>query len=118
MIKVITNVTLRVGRGQSAEYAQPGTEVELDDKDAKTLVDRGFVSYPAEVAVKPAEPQTPPPSLDDIVEAILDLNPETDFGKSGKPHVEALEAILGANISGSQRDEAWERYKAEIGDAS
>lgn len=114
-MKVITNVTLRVGRWQSVEYAPPGTEVELEDKDAQALIDRGFVSS---IKQKPQiqTVKTPvKPSIDDIIEVITGLDPEQDYGKTtGKPNVDAIEALLGANISGAERDEAWAKYQAEM----
>ena len=47
-------------------------------------------------------------------EAIEILNPETDFAKNGKPKVEAIEAVLGQNISAETRDKAWELYQKEL----
>lgn len=117
MIKVITNVTLRVGHGQSVEYAPPGTEVDLEEKDAKALIDRGFVSSIKEKNQVQTVNAPPKPSIDDIIEVIIGLDPEQDYGKTtGKPNVDAIEALLGANISGAERDAAWDKYQTEIAD--
>ncbi|HGP6087893.1 TPA: hypothetical protein ACLNTW_003669, partial [Vibrio cholerae O1] len=53
------------------------------------------------------------PTLEDIVDAISALDPAKDFGKNGKPNVEALEDLLDANITAAQRDEAWEIFQKE-----
>jgi hypothetical protein len=49
-----------------------------------------------------------PNKLQQIVAAIGNLNPETDFTGGGKPKVEALEAVLGFDISAEERDAAWQ----------
>lgn len=44
-----------------------------------------------------------------IAEAIMQLDPnnEAHFTKSGKPELKALSTILGRNVTGSERDDAW-----------
>ena len=47
-----------------------------------------------------------------IVEAIGELDPEDGFTESGVPRVNALEEIVGFDITAEDRDEAWELYNA------
>ncbi|EOW9251043.1 TPA: HI1506-related protein, partial [Vibrio cholerae] len=44
-----------------------------------------------------------------LMDAIKQLDPSNDahFTKSGKPELKALSAILGRNVTGAERDEAW-----------
>ena len=42
-MKVITTITLRIAPGQNAKYVQPGTKVDLDEKDAEALMKLGHV---------------------------------------------------------------------------
>ncbi|WP_072669498.1 HI1506-related protein [Vibrio injensis] len=44
-----------------------------------------------------------------IAEAIMQLDPsnEAHFTKSGKPELKALSTILGRNVTGAERDDAW-----------
>ena len=99
----------------------PGKSVDISDEEAKSLIERGFAqSATKETTAAPETSKTPPPpppppaSLDDIIEAIDQLNPETDFAKSGKPKVEAIEAVLDQNINADTRDKAWELYQKEV----
>ncbi len=52
-------------------------------------------------------------TIEDIVEAIAGLDPTKDYGKNGKPNVDAIQAALGADISAAQRDQAWEIFQKE-----
>lgn len=58
----------------------------------------------------PEAPTDPEERLAAIRKAIAQLGPENPehYGKSGKPHVEAIEAILGWNITAAERDAALE----------
>ena len=63
----------------------------------------------------PEAPTDPAERLDAIVVAIQSLD-EVDpelWTKGGKPQVSAIEAVLGWEISGAERDEAWARLEAE-----
>ncbi|WP_157369248.1 hypothetical protein [Algicola sagamiensis] len=51
---------------------------------------------------------TPPAFLEEITEAIGMLNPEK------KPNVKDVEAILKKDISGVQRDKAWQLYQERL----
>lgn len=94
---------------------KPGETVDIKDDEAKSLIERGFAAALVKETPKPAEPQGP--TIDDIIASIDTLDSEQDFGKSGKPNVDALEAVLDANITAEQRDKAWEIYQAELKDA-
>ncbi len=91
--------------------------LDLSDEEAERLIARGFAeAYQKEDPTLPAakQPSTQNnPTLEDIVDAISALDPAKDFGKNGKPNVDALEDLLDANITAAQRDEAWEIYQKE-----
>ena len=56
-------------------------------------------------------------NIDEIVEAIAILDPDNKehFTQGGVPSVEALEAATGiSEISGAERDEAWEKHLADV----
>jgi hypothetical protein len=95
----------------------PPSLVDLSDEEAERLIARGFAeAYQKEAPTPPAakQPSTQNnPTLEDIVDAISALDPAKDFGKNGKPNVDALEDLLDANITAAQRDEAWEIYQKE-----
>ena len=113
-MKVIAIITLQV----EGKTILPGKSVDIANEEAQSLIDRGFAqSATNEMTAAPETLKTPPPpsaSLDDIIEAIEILNPETDFAKNGKPKVEAIEAVLGENIDAEARDKAWELYQKEL----
>ncbi|ENM6044721.1 hypothetical protein AB8H57_002775 [Vibrio parahaemolyticus] len=54
-----------------------------------------------------------------LMDAIKQLDPSNDahFTKSGKPELKALSAILGRNVTGAERDEAWSAMQ-EAADAA
>jgi hypothetical protein len=98
----------------------PGSTVDLADDEAQRLVSRGFAeSGGQEATSNPPAPQShgqqrkAAPTVEDIVDAIAALDPAKDFGKNGKPNVEALEDLLDANITAAQRDEAWDVFQKE-----
>ncbi len=45
---------------------------------------------------------------------MLNLDPATDFTRSGVPSIEAMEAALGFQIDGQLRDELWMEVEAEM----
>lgn len=57
-MKITSHTTLMVGKGDKAEYVDPGTPVELDDNEAAQLIKRGL-------AVKVAKTETPAPEKTD-----------------------------------------------------
>jgi hypothetical protein len=115
-VKIKAIITLHAN---GKAYA-PGSLVDLADDEAQRLVSRGFAeSGGQEVASNPPAPQgqnqprKAAPTLEDIVDAIAALDPAKDFGKNGKPNVEALEDLLDANITAALRDEAWDVFQKE-----
>ena len=109
-MKVIAVITLQV----DGKTILPGRSVDVASEEAQSLIDRGFAQSATKATAAPETSKTPPASLDDIIEAIDQLNPETNFAKSGKPKVEAIEAVLGQNISAETRDKAWVLYQKEL----
>ena len=95
----------------------PPSIVDLSDDEAERIIARGFaeaIQKEAPTSPPPKQPSTQSnPTLEDIVDAISALDPAKDFGKNGKPNVEALEDLLDANITAAQRDEAWEIFQKE-----
>ncbi len=112
-MKITAIITLHV----DGKAILPGKSVDISDEEATSLIERGFAkSADASISTehKPAQTHQPEPAIDDVIEAIEILNPETDFAKNGKPKVEAIEAVLGQNISADTRDKAWELYQKEL----
>jgi len=114
-MKIKALITLHV----DGKAVLPGKFVDVETEEAKSLIKRGFasndkVSNEAKFAPeKPSAPAKPVPTLEDIVDVIHDLDPSQDYGKSGKPNVEALEVLLDADITAQQRDAAWEFFLKE-----
>lgn len=119
-MKIKAIITLSV----NGEDHAPGAVVDISDAEAKRLIARGFAaahgvekSASASTGGNTQNPETPPaggsnggkpaPTIEDIVEAIAALDPAKDYGKNGKPNVEAIEVVLGADITAAQRDQAW-----------
>ncbi|MGA1860327.1 hypothetical protein VH569_30455 [Azospirillum sp. 11R-A] len=96
-VKVAKDTTLR-----------PGTVIEAgqDDAHAVSLVARGFARW-----LKPGEEagvEALSLPLDRIIAAIGQLDPaNAKHFKGGKPDLKALGAVLGADITADQRDQAW-----------
>ena len=117
-MKIKAIITLHVNGKDHA----PGTVLDIADDEAERLIARGFAtsgqekaasaSTPAKTATTPAGGK-PAPTIEDIVEAISGLDPAKDYGKNGKPNVEAIEALLGADITAQQRDQAWEIFQKD-----
>lgn len=63
---------------------------------------------------EPAAPTGDEVTIDEIVEAIklLDPDKDEDYTGSGKPQVDALEALLEKDVSAAQRDEAFAKFTA------
>lgn len=115
-MKIIAVITLQV----DGKTILPGKSVDVASEEAQSLIERGFAQSATKTTAAPETSKTPPSppppsaSLDDIIEAIDQLNPETDFAKNGKPKVEAIEAVLGENIDAEARNKAWEFYQKEL----
>ena len=117
-MKIKAIITLNVNGKDHA----PGALLDIADDEAERLIARGFATSGQEKAASasaPAKTATPPtggkpaPTIEDIVEAISGLDPTKDYGKNGKPNVEAIEALLGTNISAAQREQAWEIFRQD-----
>ena len=100
----------------------PGTIVEITDGEAQRLIDRGFAAENKAERAAPSKAQKPPvekksesapgPTLEDIIEAIAELDKTRDFSKGGKPTSQELEVILKAPIPAAQLDRAFEVFLA------
>ncbi len=125
-MKIKAIITLSV----NGEDHAPGAVVDIADAEAKRLIARGFAaahgtekSTPASTGGNTQKNETPPagvgnggkpaPTIEDIVEAISGLDPAKDYGKNGKPNVDAIQALLGADITAAQRDQAWDVFQKE-----
>ena len=58
-MRITSHTTLLVGEGKDAEYVQPGTPVDLDDKEAAKLIARGLAAKVVKVEAKPADKEPP-----------------------------------------------------------
>lgn len=109
-MKVTALITLHV----NGEVIKPNQTVTLDKKEADSLIARGFAATGGFSGEETSETKaTTGPSLEDIIEVIEMLDPSKDYGKSGKPNVDAIETVLDANISADLRDQAWEQVLAD-----
>jgi hypothetical protein len=117
-MKIKAIITLHVNGKDHA----PGAVLDIADDEAERLIARGFATSGQEKtasASAPAKTATPPtgskpaPTIEDIVEAVSGLDPTKDYGKNGKPNVEAIEALLGADITAAQRDQAWDIFRQD-----
>ncbi len=104
-IKLLRNTVLGTGL-----IGQKGKTYEVDDKDAKYLININKASA--------ANGDQEAPSLDQVVIAIEQLDKDDDalWTNDDKPQVEALNQILGVNITAKLRNEAFEAYKASLTD--
>jgi hypothetical protein len=120
-VKPTVNIKALITLHVNGKAILPGGFVDIETEEAKSLINRGFasndkVSATAKTtgnAPPPPAPSKPVPTLEDIVDVIHDLDPSQDYGKSGKPNVDALEVLLDANISAAQRDAAWAVFLKE-----
>lgn len=102
---VLTKVVEKLERPSSFLLDVFFGQEQTEDSEEKAA----SASAPAKTATTPAGGK-PAPTIEDIVEAISGLDPAKDYGKNGKPNVEAIEALLGADITAQQRDQAWEIF--------
>lgn len=122
---VVARVALRVGEPFQTRVVPPGEPVGLRLSDIKPLQQRDLLIRQPHVT-RASSLESPSPDshtiagtdkLDALVDAIADLSPE-DFGKDGKPSVKALATVLAEDISASERDAAWTRFQALMGEES
>lgn len=64
-------------------------------------------------AVGGGKPDVAPATPEEILEAAKAAIEAGDVTQSGKPTVEAIEEILGKDVTASERDEAWEKIESE-----
>lgn len=81
----------------------PGDVVELDEREARTLLVAGIVDL-AQLAAR-----------DELEAAIDRLDPENQeqWTKDGRPTTDALAAIVSRPVTANQRDTAWALFKEQ-----
>lgn len=89
-----------------------GQEVDIKQEEAESLIERGFAEL-ADGKSGKVSGDGPEPSQDDIIDAILQLDPKKDYGKDGIPNVKPIEKILGVTITSEQRDNAWAQLEKD-----
>lgn len=115
-MKIKTIITLHA----NGKVYSPGSVFDLSDDEAERIISCGFAdrenkeptSDEPAAQEKTQQPKVVP-TLEDIVDAIAALDFAKDFGKNGKPNVDAIEDLLDANITAAQRDEAWEIFQKD-----
>jgi len=83
-----------------------GDKIDDDDEAAELALELDLVRREKGRAKEAPEGDE---LIDAVVGAIAKLDPARDFTRDGIPSVEALEGVLGFNISAEARDEALER---------
>lgn len=103
-------ITALITLDVDGKTVHPHETVTLDKKEAERLIARGFAATGGLSVEDSSETATNTgPSIDDVIEVIEMLDPKKDYGKSGKPNVDAIETVLEADISAELRDQAWEQ---------
>lgn len=117
--ELFSTVTVYQGAGKNRVITPPGEPLDLSEAEAEDLRDRGKLvqSGPGEegapqVVVRPEGEDL----MRAIVEVIPDLDGEEGFTKSGVPNVSSLKDALGYEVTGKERDEAWDAYQAKLDD--
>ena len=128
--KAVDNeVALLLGVESNAGYCgvNPITVAYVEDRYdivLSALRERlGMAEEQDDEAVLPPAPTDPPPkpnevepaevkSVDWAISTLIDAGRASDFTKSGKPRVRAIEKLLGYDITAAQRNAAWARIKA------
>lgn len=115
-MQITALITLNV----DGDTIMPGEIVSLDKKEAERLIARGFAvtdrlseEVNSESDATTVVDTNTGPSLEDIIEAIEMLDPETDFTKDGSPKVDVIESLLEEDISADIRDKAWEQLQKD-----
>ena len=87
-----------------ARYEE-GEALELNFAEARSLGEAVSASAPEDAG---------PAGVGSVVAAIGELDPDDagSWTKSGKPELKALEALLGADLTAAERDEAWAAFQA------
>lgn len=96
----------------------PGGSIDLPQKEAESLIDGGYalavVGKPKAVEKTPPVAKTPEERAAEILAAVRIVLEEKDDSKmttSGAPKVEALEELLGFDLTSSERDIAFEQTR-------
>jgi len=92
-----------------------GEPVELPSSVADGLIKDGLVHLASDLFK--AAPEAEKATVDRLVTVIEGLADE-DFLADGRPSVEALELATGLEVSGKQRDIAWEKYQETVNSGS
>ena len=95
----------------------PGASLSLGKDEADRMIGRGHAIEATGAGAPAAEPAKKPKGdklTAALVEAIGGLNKDDEdlWTGSGKPNVNALEAVLGYAVSAAERDGAWDTIKA------
>ena len=103
----------------------PGKTVFFPESVAIEIIDKGLGKPVVPVAVKPAAPEpvvvNPEAgkaesfTMEDLVKAVGKAVEDGNVIGSGVPSVEALEDILGCQVSAEERDEAYDIWKQTTG---
>ena len=105
-------ITALITLDVDGKTVHPLETATLDKKEAERLIARGFATT-ATVGFSGEDSSNTDtntgPSIDDVIEVIDMLDPKKDYGKSGKPNVDAIETVLEADISAELRNQAWEQ---------
>lgn len=88
----------------AGKQVSKGTQMEVSNKDGRTLLAAG--------RAKRLGSGEETMSIHDAIQSLNPANPE-HFTKDGKPKTDALEDLLGREVSAAERDEAWEEYEVK-----
>jgi hypothetical protein len=85
------------------ERYMPGDSFDCSDKEAKRLIGKGIVRLQT---VDDSDQEAAPEDILKAAKAAIEAGKTT---KDGRPTVEAIEEILGRDITAEERDEAWDK---------
>lgn len=130
---ISTMTTIVTGPSADPVHNAPGTVVELEDGEARSLIERGIVREAAAgdgAIVRAVDPVGGEEGVaastgkgddggkqtdvaDPLVLAIMQLDPENPdhYTKDGVPKVEVLQALAGRDVSAAERDAAFAKYR-------
>ena len=97
-------------KGKVLEYPKEiGEDLLLDESN-------NFEAVKEEKTQKIKDPASKTDGQTDIIEAARAAIAAGDVTGEGKPHVKAIEVILGRDITAKERDTAWDQIKAAEAD--
>jgi hypothetical protein len=115
--KLISMVVIAGVVRHSGDVYEIDETLDVSEKDAEHLKKAGAAKYknPRDEKASADSAGEAEQQLDDVVEAIgqLDPNNEDHWTQANLPEVGALKEILGRNVTGAERDAAWEQYQEE-----